>query len=203
MVCAEWASADNAAVVRWGYGTTSPAGPSSTSRRSRISRRQDPVPVLPSSEIAYHKFGRETQLLFSETLDMTDYGSWYWATNNVANLTHQSGQDTDVRGAFTSTGRLTNGNDTRFRAISDALPAYGFAVDLGPVTSTPVSVLFTIGLAQQQAVQFNGGNGTEPINSLWTSYYATEIDAVSNLISLASTGHWSSVLMMCQYPDLP
>ena len=109
---------------------------------------------------------------------MTDYGSWYWATNDEVNLTHQSGSDADVRGAFTSTGKLSNANDTRFRAISDALPTFGFAIDLGSVTS-PTSTLFTVGLAQEQAVQFNGANGTEPVNSFWTSYYTNELDAVS------------------------
>jgi len=58
-------------------------------------------------------------------------------------------------------------------------PTFGFAVDLGSVSSTPVSTLFTIGLAQEQAVQFDGAQGNVNVPSLWTSYYPTELDAVS------------------------
>lgn len=137
--------------------------------------------MTPPGGIAYHRFARQTQLLFTETLDMTDYGNWYWATNNAANLTHQSGSDTDLRGAFTSSGNLTNSNDTRYRAINDALPTFAFALDLGFVANTPVNTLFTVGLAQDPAVQFNGANGTEPVKSLWTSYYTNELDAVGEI----------------------
>ena len=45
---------------------------------------------------------------------------------------------------------------------------------LGSVGSTPVSTLFTLGLAQEQAIQFDGAAGNVSVNSLWTSYYATE-----------------------------
>ena len=93
--------------------------------------------------IAYHKFYRQTQLLFSETSDQTDYGSWYWATDNVKGLTFQSGADTAVRSAFTNSGALSNTNDTNFRAINDDFPTFGFAVDLGSVQATAVSTLFT------------------------------------------------------------
>ena len=132
-----------------------------------------------SGGIAYHKFYRQTQLLWSETGEQTDFGSWYWATDNVANLTHQSGSDTDVRGAFTTNGALANTNDTNFRAINDTFPTFGFAVDLGSVASAPVSTLFTIGLTQEQAFQFDGASGNVSVPSLWTSYYPTELDAVS------------------------
>lgn len=120
-------------------------------------------------------------MLFSETLDQTDYGSWYWATDNVSNLTHQSGSDTAVRGAFRSKGVLANTEDTHFRAIGDNYPTFGFAVDLGSIGSTAVSTLFTIGLTQEQAVQFDGANGVTSAPSLWTSYYPTELNAVGPL----------------------
>ena len=169
--------------MQWDYGVTAPAaapaGTSATSRRSRIVRRQA---VTPPGGIAYHKFFRQTQLVFSESAEQTDSGSWYWATSSAANLTHQSGQDVDLRGAFTRDGRLSNGKDTRFRAVNDALPTFAFAVNLGSVGAEPVNTLFTLGLAQQQAVQFNDGNGTNTINSLWTSYFANELDAVRPIL---------------------
>lgn len=78
--------------------------------------------------------------------------------------------------------------DTNFRAINNKYPTFGFAVDLGSVSSTPISTLFTIGLAQEQAVQFDGAQGDVSVPSLWTSYYPTELDAVrtSNIFSLDS-----------------
>ena len=132
--------------------------------------------------VAYHKFYRQTQLLFSETADQTDYGSWYWATDNVAGLTFQSGSDVDVRSAFTTSGALANTNDTNFRAIGDEYPTFGFAVDLGSVSATAVGTLFSIGLAQEQAIQFDGASGVVSVPSLWTSYFSTELDAVSQFV---------------------
>ena len=118
-------------------------------------------------------------MLYSEINDQTEFGSWYWATDNVANLTHQSGSDVDVRGAFITNGVLANTEDTNYRAINDTYPTFGFAIDLGSLGSTPASTLFTIGLTQEQAFQFDGASGNVSVPSLWTSYYATELDAVS------------------------
>ena len=132
--------------------------------------------------IAYHKIYRQTQLLWSEIADQTEYGSWYWATDNVAGLTFQSGADTDVRSAFTTSGALADTNDTDFRAINDDYPTFGFAVDLGSVDATPVSTLFSLGLTQEQAIQFDGADGIVSVPSLWTSYFATELDAVGQAV---------------------
>jgi hypothetical protein len=70
---------------------------------------------------------------------------------------------------------LNNTKDTNYRAIDDNYPVFGFASDLGNVTSS-VSTLYTIGLAQEQAVQFDGKDGVQPISSLWTSYFDSEPD---------------------------
>ena len=110
---------------------------------------------------------------------LTSAGYWYWATDNIANLTFQSGADTDVRSAFTTSGVLANTNDTNFRAINDSYPTFAFAVDLGSVETTSVSTLFTLGLTQESAIQFDGASGNVSVPSLWTSYYTTELDAVS------------------------
>lgn len=168
--------------MQWEYGVAPGSAPASK-RRSFLDRRQSNNGTNQTGGVAYHKFYRQTQLAFSETMDQTDFGSWYWATDNVAGLTHQSGADADVRGAFTSKGVLANTEDTDFRAISDRYPTYGFAVDLGSVATSPVSTLFTIGLTQEQAVQFDGAQGNVSVSSLWTSYYPTELDAVSSHLS--------------------
>ena len=153
MCYSEWVSGNRFDIAEWEYGV---AQNSST------------------AGIAYHKVYRQTQLLWSESRQQTEYGNWYWATNNVANLTYQSSTATDARGAFTSNGVLSNTNDTNLRAINDSIPAFGFAVPLGSVDSTPVSTLFTLGLAQERAIQFDSASGNVSVNSLWTSYFASE-----------------------------
>lgn len=171
----EWASGDRLAIAEWKYGVTPVTNASSPTKRS-MKRRQT---TESSGGIAYHRFCRQTQLLFSEIAEQSEYGSWFWATDNVNTLTHQSGSDVEVRGAFTSTGALANSEDNNFRAINDSYPTFGFAVGLGSVGTSSVSTLFTLGHAQEQAVQFDGSNGNVSVPTLWTSYYPTELDAVS------------------------
>jgi hypothetical protein len=149
----EWVAGDHASVAQWDYDTT-------------------------SDNLVYHKVWRQTQLEFSESFDQADWGYWYWTTKNVEDLTYQSGADRDVRGAFENNGKLGNTKDTNFRPINQDYPVFGFSRDLGSVTSS-VSTLYTIGLTQEQAIQFDGRSGLVPLSSLWTSYFSSETDAVS------------------------
>ncbi|TVY85335.1 Glutaminase A [Lachnellula suecica] len=152
-ISAEWVAGDHSSVAQWDYGTT-------------------------SDGISYHKVYRQTQLLFSETNDQADWGYWYYATQNTQNLTFQSGADTAVRGAFESNGVLADTNDTNYRPIDQQYPVFGFSSDLGYILNS-VNTLYTIGLAQEQAMQFDGATGIVPLTSLWTSYFSSETDALS------------------------
>lgn len=129
--------------------------------------------------IAYHKVWRQQQLEFSEIDQQANWGYWYYATENLAGLTYQSGADTDVRGQFLANGRLANTQDTNYRAIDDAYPVFGFAVDLGKVSTSSVSTLFQLSLHQENCVQFEGANGNQSVPCLWTSYFDDETSAVS------------------------
>jgi len=71
-----------------------------------------------AGRVAYHEVFRQEQLTFSESNMQADWGCWYYATEDSANLTHQSGADVDVRGAFLSNGVLANTEDTNYRAIN-------------------------------------------------------------------------------------
>ena len=131
----------------------------------------------------YHQVWRQTQITFDENdkpngNGMANWGNVYWATNQVAGLTSQSGADRDVRGAFMKNGTLANSRDTNFRPIKQDWPVFGFSVDLGGVGSHPTSTLFTIGLLQRNAVQFLGAKGVQSLPALWTSYFASENSAV-------------------------
>lgn len=85
-----------------------------------------------------------------------------------------------------SSGALPNTNDTDFRAIQDDFPVFGFAINLGSVGTSPVSTLFTLGLTQEIAIQFDSAEGIVPSPSLWTSYFSTELAAVGKPASYSS-----------------
>ncbi|KAJ5930458.1 hypothetical protein N7466_005951 [Penicillium verhagenii] len=152
-ISAEWVSGDRTVVAEWDYGTT--------------------------GDVAYHKVYRQTQLAFSEINQQGEWGYWYWATDVATGTTHQSGEDTVVRGQFSSNGTLTNGADTNYRAIQDEWPVFAFASNLGSVSSTPVSTLFSLGLTQDEAVQYEGASAYAPLQSLWKAYFDTELDALA------------------------
>lgn len=146
-------SGDRSTTAQWDYGTT--------------------------DNVAYHKVYRQTQLAFSEVNQQGEWGNWFWATDASDGMTYQSGQDVVVRGLFSSNGTLANTGDTNFRAINNNWPVFGFASDLGAVSDTPVSTLFSLGLTQDEAVQFEGASTYTPLPSLWTSYFDSELDALS------------------------
>ncbi|KAH7403312.1 glutaminase GtaA [Cadophora sp. MPI-SDFR-AT-0126] len=160
-ISAEWVAGDHSSVAQWEYDVT-------------------------SDDIAFHRVYRQTQLEFSETNDQADWGYWYWATKDSGELTYQSGADVDVRGAFQSNGKLANTKDTNYRPINQNYPVFGFSVDLGAVTGS-VNTLYTIGLTQEQAIQFDGATGVVPLASLWTSYFSSETEALSFVYNDYST----------------
>lgn len=161
--------------------TTSPSlSPTSTYANTSSSTSSSVLPGPTETDgIAYHQIYRQTQLAFSEVDQQTEYGNWYYLTANTNALSHQSGADVDVRGQFVSNGTLANTADTDYRAIDDDYPVFGFAIELGSVGSQSVSSLFGISLAQENAIQFEGSNGNETVPSLWTSYFANDLDAIS------------------------
>ncbi|KAB2572356.1 Six-hairpin glycosidase-like protein [Lasiodiplodia theobromae] len=152
-ISAEWVTGDRSQVAQWEYDT--------------------------SGDLAYHKVYRQTQQAFSENADQAEWGNWYYATDAVDGLTFQSGSDDDVRSQFVSNGKLSNTKDTNFRAVNNDWPVMGFAVDLGSVNTNAVNTLFTIGLCQQDAIQFAGSDGYLPRQSLWLDYFSDDVAALS------------------------
>ncbi|KAJ6085590.1 hypothetical protein N7499_005219 [Penicillium canescens] len=152
-ISAEWVSGDRSAIAEWEYGTT--------------------------DGVAYHKVHRQTPLAFSQVNEQGEWGNWYWATDATNGMSYQSGVDTAVRGQFSQNGKLANSGDTNFRAVSSSWPVFGFSSDLGSVGSSPASMLFSLGLTQDEAVQFAGSSDYGPLPSLWKSYFDTELAALS------------------------
>ncbi|KAM3065411.1 hypothetical protein ACMFMG_011467 [Clarireedia jacksonii] len=163
-ISAEWVSGNRSAIAKWDYGVT-------------------------NDSVAYHRVYREDQLAFTEINQQAEWGYWYWATKNTKNMTYQSGQDTVVRAAFEVNGKLTNTTDTKFRAIKDKFPVFGFSVNYGEVSATPQETVFVLGLAQDHAVQFTGKDGTVALPSLWTSYFSSATEALSYFYN-----DWSTAL---------
>ncbi|KAF2705838.1 DUF1793-domain-containing protein [Pleomassaria siparia CBS 279.74] len=152
-ISAEWVSGDLGAVAQWDTNTV--------------------------DDLAYHQLWKRDQGLFQEIADRAEWGTWYYTTDNVDALTSQSAFADDVRLQFKNNGKLTGSKDTNFRAIRDQWPAFGYAIDLGNVGSTATSNLFSIGLCQEDAIQFLGANGLRNLPSLWKSYFADDVAAVS------------------------
>jgi hypothetical protein len=84
-----------------------------------------------------------------------------------------------VREAFKDHGSLDDGEDTAFRAINRDWPVFGYAVDMGSVGTDPKSQLFTIGLYQDQAINFLGAKGLTTLPSLWKGYFKDDLAALS------------------------
>ncbi|KAK6432058.1 hypothetical protein LTR95_011776 [Oleoguttula sp. CCFEE 5521] len=141
-----------------------------------------------ASGVAYHQVSRQEQLEFSEINQQAEWGNWYYATSNVATLTHQSGADATVRSQFLANGYLANIADTNYRAIDDLYPVFAFSKDLGVVGSTSQSTIFQLSLHQKNAVQFLGANGVQSVPSLWTSYFSSDIDALKFFYDDYETG---------------
>jgi len=74
-----------------------------------------------------------------------------------------------------SVGVLPNEGDDDFRPIDQDYPVFRFAKNFGNVSDSPADTLFTIGLCQQNAIQFNGSSGYKASPSLWRSYFDGDI----------------------------
>ncbi|KAK6612858.1 hypothetical protein ACHAPF_006859 [Botrytis cinerea] len=153
-ISAEWISGDRTTTAQWDYGVT-------------------------DDKVAYHRVYRQEQLAFTEINEQAEWGYWYWATQDNTNITYQSGADKFVRAAFQNNGKLPNTKDWNFRAINDEFPTFGFAKNFGSLFTTVQEVVFVLGLAQKDAIQFDGSGGNTTLPSLWTSYFATDTDALS------------------------
>ncbi|TVY48886.1 Glutaminase A [Lachnellula occidentalis] len=135
------------------------------------------------NNVASHKSWRQTQSEFNDDFpdDGAHWGNWYWSTAATPSLTSQSGGHETVRGNFLKDGKLPNTQDSNYRAISDNFPVFAFANDLNNVGNTPITTLYTIVHAQQNAIKFDGADGIVSLPSLWTSYFDSDLAMVEFL----------------------
>ncbi|KAF1812219.1 glutaminase GtaA [Eremomyces bilateralis CBS 781.70] len=151
-VSAEWASGNQGAVVQWNRGDT--------------------------GNVTYHSFSRQEELAFTENRDQAEWGTWFYATDNTPGVTYQTGSDAGVRSTFALMGVLSNTEDYQYRPINDDWPVFAFSKDFGNCARSEVSTLFSIGLAQDFVVQFEGAGPYEPLPALWQAYFPDGIAAL-------------------------
>lgn len=129
--------------------------------------------------VAFHKFFRQQQLVFSEFNNQAEWGNWYYATDNTKHLTHQSGIAGEVRNQFIQKGFLANSADKNYRSADTNTPVFAFATDLGTrKVGRPVNTTYSINLVQEEVIQFLGANGTQRLPALWKDYFSDELTAV-------------------------
>ncbi|CAD0051768.1 unnamed protein product [Aureobasidium pullulans] len=203
-VSAEWASGDRSAIAEWDFGSinsasskragsasgystlqtvTVPASSAASSDASStveisseteattaasvsasVSASATATGVAQANSITYHRFYRQEQQVFVENSDQASWGNWIYGCSHEGLTYSNGGIDTNVRGAFINNGVLDNDLNTNYRAISNQWP----------------SALFTLTLAQNEAIQFEyDTNKVQQLPPLWTSYFTSELDLVS------------------------
>ncbi|KAJ6780596.1 hypothetical protein PWT90_07123 [Aphanocladium album] len=124
-----------------------------------------------------HHFWRQNQDVFNEANDQASWGNWYWTTKDQRGVSYQIGEDTVVRSQFVNNGHLDGSIDSQFRAVRDRWPVFALSRDLGKVKGS-VTTLFTIGIAQDEGIQFHGNGDKQGLPSLWKSYFDNDADLV-------------------------
>lgn len=112
--------------------------------------------------------GLKTPQPLTEQKQFAAWGTIVWATGERRGLTYESGEDIQVRGRFVKDGRLSNSNDTNYRAIKDRAPVFGLSVHLGRLDQSAVTTEFVIGHVRTPAINYLGN----PLRSLWTKHFS-------------------------------
>ncbi|KAK4211121.1 hypothetical protein QBC37DRAFT_20642 [Rhypophila decipiens] len=150
-----------------------------------------------SGNLTYHRFYRANKSQFAESGEIASWGDWYLTTGTDSGLTYHIGQDNEVRANFANKTVLPNTIDSNFRAVNDNWPVFAFSHDVGSVKTDEVERLFTLGLIQDQVINFAGQSGQlAAVPGLWQSFYQDDISAVVAFYN--DYGHATSV---CQRLD--
>ncbi|EAQ84675.1 hypothetical protein CHGG_08689 [Chaetomium globosum CBS 148.51] len=114
-------------------------------------------------DITYHKFFRQTQEEFRESNEISSWGNWYLATR------------VDDGVSYFFYRYFTWGT----RRVDQSRPVFALSHDLGNVQGDDVERVFTLGLVQDQVINFAGQSGQlEAVPGLWSSYYQDDISAL-------------------------
>ncbi|KAK7047204.1 hypothetical protein VNI00_006870 [Paramarasmius palmivorus] len=151
-ITAHWVSGDVDATVQW---ETTTAGLS-----------------------VYHQARLQNPRPMSETKNMGDDSTLYYAMARSPALTWQTGMDGDLRKKFLTDGRLSNTQETKFRAISSNRPTFALSVELGRVQTSASSSIWSIGLVRDPVINYNSPSGPQ----LHSPYFRTRFEDIRDAI---------------------
>ncbi|KZV92371.1 DUF1793-domain-containing protein [Exidia glandulosa HHB12029] len=129
--------------------------------------------------IVTHEVQLQKQEPFEEADQQSRSGSAVYSVSNSTGLTFQTGEDKVVRAAFVSNGKLSNAQDSEFRAASDRWPVFAFAKDLGSVSCQTDPLVFTIGHIRDPAAKYLLAGGATQDRS---SYFFSELNSQDDVI---------------------
>ncbi|KAJ5188662.1 hypothetical protein N7491_004982 [Penicillium cf. griseofulvum] len=152
-----WLSGDTGSKIKWEWGS--------------LLKNENEEPALNRWQVQ-----RETELELTEIRDRAEWGTLHFTGPSDAEF--QSGDATNVRRIFASSGALQNTNDDRFRPIRirDRAPVFAFSKSfhLGHSSKTYAdSVTFTLAFIQVPVVQYASSRGLTMMRPLWESWYPT------------------------------
>ncbi|KAJ7585364.1 hypothetical protein C8J56DRAFT_788320 [Mycena floridula] len=127
----------------------------------------------------YHQATRQAPVPFEETSNIADDSTVYYGAATSSALSFQSGADADVRGQFSTQGKLLGSQDTTFRGITDRFVVFGLSVDLGTISATTSSVVWALGLVRDPVIEF--GTDFEGLQNR-SSFFWTQYSSISAAI---------------------
>lgn len=137
----------------------------------------EPPHAAQNSSSKSWRVARETQQVFTETADRSEWGDLYFT--GPASASHQAGSAAKVRQHFAQRGRLSGEINKNFRSIKDSEPVFAFSVSLDPSTSSDeASVCFAIALVQDPIVQFAAARGLTLMRPFWASFFSDPLEMV-------------------------
>ncbi|KAL8358009.1 hypothetical protein RB601_009440 [Gaeumannomyces tritici] len=159
-VAGEFASGgDHSKIIQWSKGTSGTGG----------------------NAVEYAEFALRDQAVFRESNEQANWGTWFLATSGDAGLTSRvGGGDVATRQQFAADGRLDNSVDGNPRSVADNWPVFAFARDLGGVSGEEKEVVFTLGLAQDSVVNFQGqGASPTALTGPWKRNFGSAADSAA------------------------
>ncbi|KAK0481514.1 hypothetical protein IW261DRAFT_1334456 [Armillaria novae-zelandiae] len=151
-ISAEWISGDSSSLAVWSTATTDSS--------------------------AIHKAARQSPPSMQEIDNLSEDATVYYAFPLSNDATYETGNDTVVRGDFTTHGALFNTKDTNYPTGSCLV----MPVNLNNITSTTSSVVWAIGLVRDPVISFPSTSASNDRSSYFWTRYNNVSDAIDSFL---------------------
>jgi hypothetical protein len=174
-----WVSGDGGSQLNWQWDTL---GVEDAKNEQRKNNKK--------SGLQRWQIRRDAELDLSEIRDRAEWGTLHFTGPDVSasisgqcasiltyglsqDVRYESGEASQVRRHFATSGALRNSNDDQFRAIRDRSPVFAFSESFKLAQSErhSRSVTFTVALIQKPVVQFAAARGLTMMRPLWESWF--------------------------------